>query len=878
MTRSLWLSLPAVILGALPLLAEQPSRPLTVAELDRLGAEMWRPVRVDLRPARWIWLPSQRTLPNTFVLFRREFHLDQAPRRARGWITADSRYRLTVNGQRVQWGPAPCDPRQLDVDPVDLAPYLRAGDNVIGVEVLFYGIGEGTWAAGKPGLLFHAVLELDDGRRLTIVSDESWRARLDRAHRPGQPKRWFLRALQEAFDARLHPYGWDTPGAVLDEAWVAAKALGCGSDQPASCSDYPGNDSVDQMDPTRCALRRRQIPAMKETMVPARGLADSGRMDWLRDPADWFEFRMPNSYRVVRQKVAQPRPEGGWNLPATTTDRQGFWATFEFPEQIVGWPCLTIEAPAGTIVEVLTQEAHAPDGPAWLDTHFFAWTRLVCREGVNRFESFDYESLRWLQLHVRNASRPVVIRDVGVRRRQFAWSNPPHIRCSEPPLQRLFDASVNTLRNCAQETCVDGMGRERQQYSGDGGHQLHAIRYAFGETRLPARFLRTFSEGATPQGYFLDCWPAYDRLARVMQKQIDGAYWGPLLDHGVGFNFDCWHHWMQTGDLESLREPYPRLLRFAGYLASIRDADGLLPVEHLGVPTVWIDHVAYRQQRHKQLAFNLYAAAMLQHALAPIARAFGDDQRAREASRLGNEILQAAVRRFWSAERGLFVNNLPWLPEEKTPRLCDRSLATAILFDQCPQGNSAAAVRALVECPAELGLSYPCNANWRYWALAKAGRAEVIVRDFRQRWATMRSVAENNTIQEDWDAQPDSTSQWSHCALSPIFVLMMDIAGIRPTAPGFARYQVRPQVGDLGRLELTAYAPIGPLEFTSEPVPGGHKIVLTAPPAGEGELLLPPGSETALEPLTPDHPLGLKRFRLRAGQTNVCTLRSTNKP
>ena len=112
------------------------------------------------------------------------------------------------------------------------------------------------------------------------------------------------------------------------------------------------------------------------------------------------------------------------------------------------------------------------------------------------------------------------------------------------------------------------------------------------------------------------------------------------------------------------------------------------------------------------------------------------------------------------------------------------------------------------------------------------------MRDFRQRWATMRSVIENNTIQEEWHAQPDSTSQWSHCALSPIFVLMMDIAGIRPTAPGFARYQVRPQLGDLGRLELTAYAPTGRFEFISEPVAEGHKIALTTPPQGEGESAL----------------------------------------
>ena len=73
------------------------------------------------------------------------------------------------------------------------------------------------------------------------------------------------------------------------------------------------------------------------------------------------------------------------------------------------------------------------------------------------------------------------------------------------------------------------MAREGQQYSGDGSHQLHAVRYAFGETRICRRFLRTFSEGQTPTGYFLDCWPAFDRLARVAQKQIDGAYWGPLL-------------------------------------------------------------------------------------------------------------------------------------------------------------------------------------------------------------------------------------------------------------------------------------------------------------------------------------------------------------
>ena len=836
-------------------------------------ADLWRPIPVTMAPAQWIWLPSQRTLPNTFVLFRKELTLASVPQRAVAWLTADSRYRLTVNGHRVQWGPAPCDPRSLDVDPADVARHLRLGKNVIGVEVLHYGIGDGTWPAGKPGMIFHLAIDLPDGRRQRVVSDPTWQCMVDRAHRPGAAKRWYLRALQEEFDARLHPFGWDTPAYQPDDRWTAAAAIGCGPDKPAAASAYPGGDSMDGVPASRSALRLRQIPPLREGDVPALRLADSGRVEWLRDPLDWFEFRIPNSMRIHRQAVASPTGPSAWQLPATADPRQGLFATFEFAEQMVGWPQVTIDAPAGTVIELMCQESHDPQGPPWLDTHFFAWTRFTCREGINHFETFDYESLRWLQIHVRGASRPVKISSVGMRRRMFDWSKPAHIRTSDPALQRLFDAAVNTLHNSAQEICADGMGRERQQYSGDGGHQLLAVR-CLGEPRLSARFLRTFSEGLTPEGYFLDCWPAFDRLARVMQKQVDGAYWGPLLDHGVGFNFDCYQHYLETGDLAALAEPYPRLLKFAEYLLSLRGGDGLLPVENLGIPTVWIDHDAYRQARHKQCAFNLYAAAMLRHALAPLARAFAEPQRAEHFRRAGDELLAATVRRYWSPERAVFVNNLPWLAEEKEVRMCDRSLATAILFDQCPGNNTAAALKALAECPPEMGISYPCNANWRYWALARLGRSDVVLGDFRRRWSTMRSVTLNNAIQECWDAAADGTAEWSHCALSPIYVLFQDIAGIRPTAPGFAKLQVRPQLADLDNLELTYHTVRGPIRFVAVKQPAGHRVWITLPPGCEAELLLPAKTVTDLEPLAAKHPLGLNRYRLEAGKENRVELRS----
>jgi hypothetical protein len=824
----------------------------------------------DLAPARWIWYPSGRCLQNTFVLFRRRLDLAAPCIRATGWISADSRYLLEVNGRRIQWGPAPCDPRWLEADPVDLSAALAAGPNVIGAQVLFYGQGDGTSPLGKPGFLFHLQIECSDGSKQTIVSDSTWHAHLARAWPPGQYKRWYLRALQEVFDARLYPYGWTTTTLPPDDPgfanWFPAMPLDCPPNKPPLCSTYPDYLFDTSGVSASCALRPRRIPPMKETLERSR-LTESMWIKWLRAPEEYFECRPPNAFETIRQSAAQEIAEGQWRVELDGARAAAL--TFELNEQMAGWPFFTIDAPAGTTLELMVQEGHTAGGPVLLDTHFDSWSRFICREGRNRFETFDYECCRWIQLHIRGAKGTVTVSNVGMRRRVFPWPQQPNIRFGEPALDRLIAASVNTLNNSAIETLMDGAGRERQQYSGDGGHQMHAVQLTLGESRLPARYLTTYSQGLTKDGFFLDCWPAYDRLARLMERQLDLTPWGPLLDHGVGFNFDNYYHYLYSGQLDDLREPYPRLLRFARYLEGIVAPDGLLPVENLGIPAVWMDHIAYQRQRHKQCAFNLYAAAMLQYALAPICRAFGDRASEEAATKMGQRIQAAAVRRFWSPARETFINNLPWLEEEHQPRMCDRSLATAILFDQCPGGRSANLIRALAECPPEMGFSYPCNAGWRLWALAQGGRADVVVKDFRERWATLDSVRLNNTLQEDWVAQPDSSSEWSHCPVAPLYVTHMSLAGIRPLEPGFRRCEIHPRPADLELLEVTTHTPLGPLLFASRGKPGARDITLNLPAGCAGELVVRAEENLSLPKLASPAPSGHLRHRLPAGETKL---------
>lgn len=796
------------------------------------SAENPRNVALDLSPARWIWYPSGRTLQNTFILFRKEIELKQQPQKALGWILADSRYRLFVNGKRVQWGPAPSDPRWQEADPLDLAAYLQPGKNVIAVEVCFFGTGDGTHPMGKPGL----IVNLDiDGQ--TVLTDDSWRCYLPHSWQPGKYKRWFLRALQEDFDARFYPYGWDTTSFVMDDNWVKPALVSNSGAYPAVCnwsSEYVweifGSREVSE-------IRKRSVPMMKEVDVPVSKLSESMWIDWKRSPEDYFDMIVPDAFDVIREPVTTHKTKDSWIV--TPNHDHAAALTFEFAEQGVGWPCFTIDAPEGTIIELLVHEAHKKGGPAIINSHFNAWTRFVCKEGGNRFETFDFESFRWMQLHIRNFNRPIEISSVGMRRRVYPWKVVPQITLSDDTIQHVMNATVNTLYNCAQETMVDGMARERQQYSGDGSHQLQSVFQTFGDSSLPYRFVNTFSQGFSIDGYFMDSWPAWDRLARTVERQMQLTSWGPIIDHSIGFCFDSYHYYMYSGDKEGLVEVYPRLLKFFTYLVSLTDTgEYLVPAENLGMCSVYIDHEAFKKTKHKQLALNLYIAAMCRNALAPLCRLFGDEAKATEVESYGKRIHEGCIAKFWDKQDKIFVNNLPWREQEGETRYCDRSLATALLYDLCPDGDIRRGLEVLVSSPSEMGLSYPCNAVWRLWALIKYRRMDVVLNDLRNRWGKMSSVWANNTLQEFWVARPDEGSQWSHCAVAPLLALHQGVAGIYPLTPGSDMVRIFPQPGDLSSAAFDVQTSKGAIRFQSTGKVGKRVLKITLPKGVDAELWL----------------------------------------
>ena len=131
----------------------------------------------------------------------------------------------------------------------------------------------------------------------------------------------------------------------------------------------------------------------------------------------------------------------------------------------------------------------------------------------------------------------------------------------------------------------------------------------------------------------------------------------------------------------------------------------------------------------------------------------------------------------------------------------------------------------------------------------------------------MASVKENNTLQEDWQSPPDSGAQWSHCAVAPLYIAYHGLMGLKPLEPGFKRFELRPQFGDLEDLELTAFTVQGPVSLRSRGKPGERELVLQLPPGGQGELILPQDEVVELPVAAKTAPPGHRRFRLAPGGT-----------
>ena len=125
------------------------------------------------------------------------------PQQATLRITADSFYRLFINGHWVNDGPARSWPEHFQYDVIDATPYLVDGANEIRIIARYYGVGDFHRVPKQAGLLAQLDVQFANGKTTKLSSDGSWEVALFPALTEKTPKVSIQMEPCELYDARL---------------------------------------------------------------------------------------------------------------------------------------------------------------------------------------------------------------------------------------------------------------------------------------------------------------------------------------------------------------------------------------------------------------------------------------------------------------------------------------------------------------------------------------------------------------------------------------------------------------------------------------------------------------------------------------------------
>lgn len=813
-------------------------------------------------------------LPNRWLLFRRAFDLTADPESASFSITMDGRYRLHVNGTVIGQGPARCSPVYQRYDTWDIAPYLREGRNVIAVLAHVYGMDtswyervQGLWnpTFGDGGLWAYGDVEMP-GSTLTLKTDLEWRCLEPGAWRADTPPSANGHDFIEVLDASRLPEGWMLAG-FDDRGWDKVQIQRIGGEGTGSLFGAMITEPFPQLMPNI-------LPACEETLIRPERIA------WIRQAGAVPEAPLHDQiYAEPLGPLAEARVEGAENLLTggegvccvQTAPGAGVSILFDFARLTTIRPVLEIEAEGGEEIDIAVVEK-LPDewgegGPSpesrpvrhtemgdltGLDAHL---TRYIARPGAQRFERFQWQAAKWMQVTIRNAEKGLRIRFLGGNFVRYPAERQGAFECSDPVLNQVWDVGQYTLRLCMHDAWEDCPSREQRQWLGDATVEHVAAYAAFGDSIEPlnAEFLRKAAESQRPDGL--------NQLYAPGNHKTNGFL---IPDWTLQWMLNARNHYALTGDLDLIEEIYPSMQKALAWFERCLNANGLvsdMPYWH------FMDHAGLGKAEeactlNAQLAGCFIAAADLAAAL--------EMPRAARRYRDRAKTLQTALNaRHWDGERGVYVDMVQPETGVQRRRVSQHANAAMILFGNAPAERWASMIDWITD-PGKITMTAApplifegemldeetgvVGANtfyshFVYEALKKAGRADLVLASIRGRYGPMLARGAT-TLWESFNLSPISSVCHGFSA-SPVWQLTTAILGFQP-----GEAVLRPDLQDLDWARGVIPFRQGGLEIELKRTGAGFTVTCK-PPAGLSVRLEPPTGyvpvNAEIEPPTDDH-------------------------
>jgi alpha-L-rhamnosidase len=753
--------------------------------------------------AGWITHPTAPLREPIVLHFRHTLSLASVPASYVVRVSADNRFVLYVNGQRMGDGPARGDLVHWRYERLDLAPMLKAGDNLITATVWNFGVyAPVAQLSDRTAFLLESEAQGDVG----ISTPKGWMVEVEQGHRPlprapGGLSEYFASGPGEEVDGAKYDWDWNAPDAK-SSAWIPATTA-----IPESL--FEGTNKAHSADTTG---------------DNAWGLVPDGLPK--------MEYAPTHAGDAVRADTAELKafPASSVNVPASShvhilLDRKTLTTAY---------PLLTVSGGKGAKIRFTYAEAlydtemHKGDRDEVGDrTAIGIADNFLPDGGQHRtFEPLWWRTWRYLDLDIQTADEPLQLESLSAHFTAYPFEERANFKSGDADLDKIWEISWRTARLDAHETYMDTPYYEQLQYIGDTRVQALISYSVTGDDRLALQAIHAFDQSRIPEG------PTRSRYPTQLPQTIPTfslIYIGMLHDY-----------WMYRPDATPVREVLGGTRPILNWFAKYEQPDGLLREVPWWSFVDWVvsGEIPTYDANHESCTTTLGYLGALDDA-ADLEENLGDAILATRYKARAAHVREGIFARCWSTQRGLLADN----PDLKN--FSQQTNILGVLYDVVPKESQQKVLRELVAIEPGTTPNGMLSASYyfRFYlarALEHAGMAGEYLNSLGP-WKELLPMHFST-----WPEIPGNTRSDSHAwTAHPIYDLLSLVAGIEPGAPGFASVRIAPHLGALASLTASYPHPLGTIAVEYQRRGKGLDATITLPAKLAGNFLYD-GKVTAL--------------------------------
>ncbi len=713
--------------------------------------------------ASWITCPDVSARAYGVYHFRKKIDLPEKPAKFIVHVSADNRYRLFVNSVPVCSGPARGDLSNWFFETVDLAPFLKTGQNIIAAQV--WNMGEYA-AVAQVSNQTAFTLQGDSDAQEILNTDASWKVTRNDSYSPvstdngSRLHTYMVIGPGDLVKGGSYPWGWQNAG-YQDSEWKTPILIS----NPVT-TGY-GTDNIWTLVP-------RTIPQMEESMQ-----------------------RIPDLRRVTGMDKRFKIPDGANTITIPSNKTVSILLDQRF--NTVAYPELVVSGGRNSEVKLTYAEA------LFKNNEKGNRNEVDGREIIGNYDIFQpdggekrlfrplwFRTFRYLQLDITTKDQPLVINDIYGKYTGYPFVEKASFSSNDTSLKRIWDVGWRTARLCAGENYFDCPYYEQLQYEGDTRIQSLISLYVTGDDRLMRKAINDFYQSRVPEGLTQGRFPS-NRLQVIPPFSL---YWVSMLH-------DYWMHRRDNAFVSKYLLAAEGVLDW--YEKRIDSAKSMLGPMKWWNFTDWNEAFPNGVPPGADDGNSSIVSLQFAYTLNQGAELFASFEKSAEADHykaLAKKIITGTYAECFDKAK----NEMADTPEKNT--FSQHAGIMGVLSGSIPADQQKQVLeRVLTDTSLSQATFY-----YRFYltrALKMAGMAEDYYSQLKP-WRDMLNIG-LTTFAE----QPEPTRSDCHAwSSSPNYDFLATICGIMPGSPGFASVKIEPHPGELKEISGSMPHPDGTITVT----------------------------------------------------------------